>query len=96
LLDGAGFHAWLLREPARYLVTGWEDAEPYTESPGLAEALRDYTRLFDAEFIEKLEDGDHSALQRLLKLKDRVDLIPGSPQQAALSTAVANVLETYR
>lgn len=86
---------WVLHNPAQYLWEDWTGPHSTDTPMGLEPVLVTFLRLINRSFVERLDDGDASALQELRTLRYQVDTLPDSQQARAVSIAIERILETF-
>ncbi|MEU9115743.1 hypothetical protein AB0D04_29175 [Streptomyces sp. NPDC048483] len=96
LLADGKMAGWMLTNPARYLVKGWDRPADTPPAPGTSLLLAAYLAMTSWPAFEKILDGDGAACRELRALEERIRHQTGDPSRTAvLAHAVALLIEDH-
>jgi hypothetical protein len=94
-LDQETISGFILRDPARYLTSGWTEAESTRPDVALGTVLATYIHLLDGQFVDRLDDGDAAARRAVEELLERTKQVNASPQRSVLLEALDGIIDTF-
>jgi len=86
---------FILRDPARYLTSGWTEAEITRPDVSLGTVLATYIHLLDGQFVDRLDDADAAARWEVDELLERTKQLTASKQRSVLLDALDGILDRF-
>ena len=86
---------WLLAQPARHLVSDWEQPQPATLSAAFNQLLAEYLGLISEANFDQLDAHDPALYAALSSLYDRLGSEPNTSQRDALRSSIAAAVDTF-
>lgn len=92
------FSGWILFQPLKYAVYGWEDPHPleFEEDSTLTMATQEYLQIASKPFIDQLLDEDPEVLKALQNINQKLDKgITIGYQQKVLKDSIKRLIENF-
>jgi hypothetical protein len=89
---------WILFQPLKYAVYGWEDPHPleFAEDSTLTMATQEYLQIASKPFIDQLLDEDPEVLKALQNINQKLDKgITTGYQRKVLSESIERLIENF-
>jgi hypothetical protein len=96
LISSTRVHGWLLSDPERFMVKGWEFPQSHITDSDLARLLRAYFNLVAYPGIELIENQDPTMLKLLRDLAEEISVGKGAVERReALRARVEDVIDFF-